>query len=53
MKLLFALLLPALSQAAIWPDAIGPYHRTAATAVKLGDRPIWEEYGLKDSESGT
>jgi len=53
MKLLFALLLPALSQAAIWPDAIGPYHRTAATAVKLTDRPIWEEYGLKDSESGT
>jgi len=53
MKLLIALLLPALSQAAIWPDAIGPYHRTAATAVTLADRPIWEEYGLKDSESAT
>jgi hypothetical protein len=53
MKLLFALFLPALSQAAIWPEAIGPYHRTAATAVNLADRPIWEEYGLKDSEAGT
>jgi hypothetical protein len=53
MKLLLALLLPALSQAAIWPDTIGPYHRTAATAAQLADRPIWEEYGLKDSESAT
>ena len=57
MKLLIALFLPALSQAAIWPDAIGPYHRTAATAVNnsvnLADRPIWEEYGLKESESAT
>src|SRR5437764_12922303 len=58
MKLLLALLLPAPSQAAIWPDAIGSYHRTAATAVKPAeinpiDRPVWEEYGLKDSESAT
>jgi hypothetical protein len=53
MKFLIALLLPALSQAAIWPDTIGPFHRTAATPVTLTDRPIWEEYGLKDSESAT
>lgn len=53
MKLLFAVLLPALSHAAIWPDAIGPFHRTATAAVTLADRPVWEEYGLKDSESAT
>jgi hypothetical protein len=51
MKLLFALLFPVLSQAAIWPDAIGAYHRTSASPVTLADRPIWDEYGLKDSES--
>jgi len=51
MKLLFALLVPALSQAAIWPEALGPFHRTAATPLNLTDRPVWEEYGLKDSES--
>src|ERR1700739_4162362 len=53
MKFLFALLLPVLSQAAIWPDTIGSYNRTAANPVNLADRPIWEEYGLKDSESAT
>ena len=53
MRFLFALLLPLLSHAAIWPDAIGSYHRTSASPVTLADRPIWDEYGLKDSESAT
>jgi hypothetical protein len=51
MKLLLALLIPAVSQAAIWPDAIGPYHRAATMQVTLTDRPVWDEYGLKESES--
>jgi len=53
MKLFLALLLPALSQAAIWPEAIGSYRRSATAPVSLADRPVWEEYGLKDSESAT
>src|SRR5471030_430463 len=51
MKLLLALLIPVVSQAAIWPDAIGPYHRAATMQVTLTDRPVWDEYGLKESEA--
>lgn len=52
MKLLpAALFLPLLASAAIWPDAIGPYHRTSVSAATLNDRPLWDEYGLKDSET--
>src|SRR5438477_195971 len=39
MKLLVALLVPALSQAAIWPDAIGPYHRAATMPAGRGFSP--------------
>jgi hypothetical protein len=51
MKLLLALLIPVLSQAAIWPDAIGSYHRAATMPVSIIDHPIWDEYGLKESEA--
>jgi hypothetical protein len=37
--------------AAILPDTIGAYHRAAAQKLKLDDLPLWEEYGLKESES--
>ena len=46
-----ALLFPALAQAAIWPDTIGPYHRAGAMPVTLTDRAVWDEYGLKNSEA--
>jgi len=52
MKLfLCAALLPGLCLAAILPDDIGPYHRGAATQPILADRPIWDDYGLKDYET--
>src|SRR5260370_8490445 len=50
MRCVLAFLIPVVSQAAIWPDAIGPYHRTATMPVSLTDRPVWDEYGLKESE---
>src|SRR5947208_1570443 len=46
-----ALLVPALCSAAILPDAIGPYQRTATMAYSIADKPIWDEYGLKETES--
>ena len=46
-------LLPMLSHAAIWPDTIGAYHRTAAGPVDLAGKPLWDEYGLKGAESAT
>ncbi len=54
MKLSLAvLLLPGLCLAAIWPETLGPYHRTATTAPALADRPVWEEYGLQEAETAT
>jgi hypothetical protein len=47
------LMLPLLAAAAILPDQIGPYHRTATTQPALEDRPLWGEYGIKAWEAGT
>jgi hypothetical protein len=52
-KLSLLLLAPVLASAAIWPDALGPFHRTAQSTATLTDRGLWDEYGLKDSESAT
>ena len=45
------LLLPALAEAAIWPDALGPYQRTATAKPALTDQALWDELGLKEAES--
>jgi hypothetical protein len=50
---LSAILLPGLAVAAIWPDAIGAFHRASTYQPALSDHPLWEEYGLKDSETAT
>jgi hypothetical protein len=52
-KLSVLLLVPVLASAAIWPDAVGPFHRTALSTPTVTDRSLWDEYGLKDSESAT
>ncbi len=52
-RFLFALLLPALVQAAIWPDVIGEWHRTAVSTPVLTDNSLWDEYGLQESEAAT
>jgi hypothetical protein len=46
-------LLPTLAMAAILPDSIGPYRRTSTAAPAVADRPLWDEYGLKESETAT
>jgi len=51
MRLFLPLLLPLVAGAALLPDTIGPYQRTATSQPALADRPIWEEYGLKESET--
>lgn len=53
MKLILAVLLPILSTAAILPEAVGPYQRTAIVPAPGADRAVWEDYGLKESESAT
>jgi hypothetical protein len=51
MKFFLSLLLPVLASAAILPDTIGPYQRSAVSQPALADRSVWDEYGLKDYES--
>lgn len=51
--LLCALLLPGLSVAAILPDSIGAYQRGPVSQPTLDNRPLWDECGLKNSESAT
>jgi hypothetical protein len=43
--------LPLAGSAAILPDTIGGWHRTGSSQPALSDRPIWDEYGLKDWET--
>jgi hypothetical protein len=50
---LLAVLLPAVANAAVWPETLGAYHRTTTTTPPLPDRGLWSEYGLKDSEAAT
>ena len=51
--LLSALLVPTLAAAAILPDTLGDYHRTATSQPAIADRQLWNEYGLKSAESAT
>jgi hypothetical protein len=46
-----ALLVPMLAGAAILPETVGPYKRATVAQALLTDRPIWQEYGLKDAET--
>ena len=48
---LSAIFLPNLAWAAILPEALGPYHRAATMQITIFDRPVWDEYGLRESEA--
>src|SRR5262245_12148613 len=51
---LFALLaLPLCAGAALLPSNIGSYQRTSTSQPSFSDRPVWAEYGLKESEAAT
>jgi hypothetical protein len=52
MRFFVILLLPTLAAAAILPDAIGPYHRVSTSQPVIEARDLWDEYGLRDYESG-
>jgi hypothetical protein len=51
--LAFALLLPALAGAAVWPESMGAWKRSAAEPAPLFDRALWDEFGLKEAETVT
>lgn len=45
------LLFTAAGQAAIFPDQIGPYQKSAPKTIGIPDQALYEEYGLEDTES--
>ena len=49
--MLAALLAPSLCVGAIWPENIGAWKRAATMQAAVFDRPVWDEYGLKESEA--
>src|SRR4051794_10900454 len=52
MKFLAAVFLCAgVAGAAIWPEKIGDFERGAVSTPAIADRPVWDELGLKNSES--
>jgi hypothetical protein len=51
MRFFVPLLLPVLASAAILPETVGPFRRAETSAPRLADSAIWEEYGLKESET--
>jgi len=53
MKSVLFLVFPVIASAAIWPDSIGAWRRTATAVPKLSDEALWDEFGLKDSEVAT
>ena len=49
---LLVLLILTPAAAAIWPDALGPFHRVSAHPVNpTADKAIWDEYNLRDGEA--
>jgi len=52
-SLLALLAVPGLLAASILPEAIGPAHRTAESQPALTDRAVWDDYGLKASETAS
>ncbi len=50
MRLFVALIIPAVSFAGIWPDTFGAFHRADAKPIQVSDRPLWDEFGLQQTE---
>ncbi len=45
-----ALLVASCAQAAVWPDQVGEYKKSSSKPVAVADRPLWDEYGLKQAD---
>jgi hypothetical protein len=52
-RLWLTVLLPGLAAAAIWPETMGPWKRTRVQPAAVADRPLWDEYGLREAERAT
>jgi hypothetical protein len=53
MRVLLLFLLPALASPAMFPDSIGHWKLTGSAPAKVPDAGVWQEYGLRASETAT
>jgi hypothetical protein len=49
----FLLLLPAVAFPAMFPETIGHWKLSGTAAAQIPDQKVWQEYGLKDSQTAT
>ena len=47
------LLLPAAAFPAMFPETIGNWKLSGTAAASVPDQKVWQEYGLKDSQTAT
>jgi hypothetical protein len=47
------LMIPALCRGAILPQFVGTLEKTSSKPLPVEDKPVWDEYGLQDSEQAT
>jgi len=52
-KLILALLIPALATGAMLPQFVGTLKQTSVKPLAVEDKPVWDDYGLQDSEQAT
>jgi len=50
MRFLFAMLVPAVMLAGIWPEDFGPLKRQSTARVTVTEGSLWDEYGLQQAE---
>jgi hypothetical protein len=52
-KFLLALLIPTLASGAMLPQFVGSLKQTVVKPLPVGDKAVWDDYGLQDSEQAT
>jgi hypothetical protein len=52
-RILVAFALSASLHAAVLPDGFDVYRKGQSSPAVLADKPVWDEYGLKDAEQAT
>ncbi|SRR5581483_1144984 len=50
MRFLFALLLPALASAAIWPEQFAAFKLSSSSAAQASEPRLWDEYGFVEGQ---
>lgn len=53
LRILLFTVLPVLAKAALLPGTLGKYQQVASAPVRVADKALWDELGLREAVSGT